>query len=63
MTTILDALKNAQINFNNVIKMNHILKEHPIFCLAKNQLENALEALEKGGKLNDDISEYIEDVF
>ena len=62
MTTILDALKNAQINFDNLAKQT-FLDQKPFYIIAKSQLDNAIEAIEKGGKLEDDISEYIEDVF
>ena len=53
-TTVLDALRSAQNNFNTVKKMGYI---NPFFLIAKEQLDNALEALDNGLKLNDVIQE------
>jgi hypothetical protein len=45
-TTVLEALQNAQINFDNLGRMG--LKENPIYFIASEQLKNAIEALLNG---------------
>ena len=43
----LELFRCAQINFNNVEKMVPLLKEYPIFQIAKRQLAEAIEIAEK----------------
>ena len=38
---------SAQMNFENVVKMNPLLKSHPIFQLAMEQLQEVIDRLEK----------------
>ena len=59
MTTVLDALLNAQFNFSNVERMAPSLSQHPIYRLAKGQLDNAIEALENGCKAESAIQDSI----
>lgn len=40
-------LLNAQINFQNVEKMNPGLKAHPIYRMAKEQLDNAIRVIDQ----------------
>lgn len=54
-TTALEALQNAQINFETLGNMG--LKSNPFFVIAKNQLDNGIEALENGMKPDDIIQE------
>ena len=54
-TTVLDALRNAQVNFETISKMG--LKGNPIFAIAFDQLSNAVTALENGKKRDDVIQE------
>ena len=42
-----ETIRCAKINFENVVKMNPALGEHPIFKMAMEQLKNGLEKLEK----------------
>jgi hypothetical protein len=46
MTTVLEALQNAQINLTTVGSAG--ANRHPIFAVAMGQLSNAIEALENG---------------
>lgn len=41
-----EELLNAQINFENAEKMMPLLKEHPIFQIAKEQLAAGIKMLE-----------------
>lgn len=43
----LEIIMNAQINFENVAKMNPDLKLHPIFGMATEQLENGIAKLKE----------------
>jgi len=43
----LELFRCAQINFNNAEKMMPLLKEYPIFQIAKRQLAEAIKAAEK----------------
>uniref|UniRef100_A0A6M3KYJ9 Uncharacterized protein n=1 Tax=viral metagenome TaxID=1070528 RepID=A0A6M3KYJ9_9ZZZZ len=43
----LELFRCAQINFNNVEKLVPLLKEYPIFQIAKTQLAEAIEVAEK----------------
>ena len=56
-TTVLDALHNAQINFETIGEMG--AKNNPIFMIAMGQLENAIAALENGKQPDDVIQEHI----
>lgn len=55
MTTILDALRNAEYNFATVGK----LSQHPIWMVAMTQLGNAIRALENGHSPNDVLQEHM----
>lgn len=55
MTTILEALKNAQYNFETSKRLA------PAFDIAMDQLSNAIRALESGASPDDDIQDYIAD--
>lgn len=59
MTSVHEAMLNAQFNFGKIEKMLPILKSHPIYLIAKNQLDNALKSIDEGKGLNDEM----EDVF
>lgn len=52
-TTVLDALENAKINFENARTMGAIGK--PIYDMAVEQLSNAIKALENGMGADDII--------
>ena len=54
-TTVLEALQNAQINFENVGKMG--AKNNPIFMMAMEQLNNAIASLENDKGPNDVIQD------
>lgn len=56
-TTVLEALQNAQINFETL--GNSGLKANGIFLIAKGQLDNAIEALENGKELDDVLQEHL----
>lgn len=56
-TTVLDALQNAQINFETIGKMG--AKSNPIFMIAMDQLNNAVTALENDKGPNDVIQEHM----
>ena len=43
----LEILQNTQINFENLVKMVPFVGNHPIYKLAKEQLDNALIGYEK----------------
>ena len=53
MNDIFEQLKCAEINFENAEKMMPLLKEHPIFQLAKLQLNDGIKLLEKKIKAGD----------
>lgn len=53
MTTVLDALRAAQINFESALKTG----SKPIFMIAQEQLSNAVMALENGMSANDVIQD------
>lgn len=55
MTTVLDALRNAQYNFENVGRMGG--NANPFFVIALDQLTNAVEALENDKKPSDVLQE------
>ena len=56
-TTVLEALQSAQINFGTLAKLG--LKVHPIYFLAMDQLNNALQAIENNKSLNSVIQEHM----
>ncbi|WP_133719034.1 hypothetical protein [Methylocaldum gracile] len=56
-TTVLDALQNAQINFETIGKMG--AKNNPIFMIAMNQLKNAITALENDKGPDDVIQDHM----
>jgi hypothetical protein len=56
-TTVLDALQNAQINFETIGKMG--AKNNPIFMIAMDQLNNAIAALENDKGPDDVIQEHM----
>lgn len=58
-TTVLDALLNAQINFKNAEDMQPALQRNPVFKIATNQLNNALEAIKNDMSLDDIIQESL----
>ena len=58
-TTVLDALRNAQINFETLGNMG--LRNNPIYLITKEQLDNALEAINNGKALDDIIQEHMFD--
>lgn len=43
-----DVLLSSQINFQNVEKMNPGLLKHPIYQLARNQLDNVIKHVNEG---------------
>ena len=53
MVTILDALLNAQINFKTIGKIG--LSSNPIYLITSDQLNNAIQALENGKGIYDEI--------
>ena len=55
-TTVFEALQNAQANFATLGGMG--LSANPFFIIAKEQLDNAIEALDNGLELNDLIQEH-----
>lgn len=55
-TTVLEALQNAQVNFETVGKMG--AGNHPIFVIAMDQLGNAITALENEMKPDDLLQEH-----
>jgi len=57
-TTVREALMNAQINLGNVLKFGI---QNPIVMIAKNQLDNAMTAIEHGMALDDVIQESMFD--
>ncbi len=57
MTTILDALQNAQCNLETLGRLG--AKSHPIFLVALDQLSNAIKALENGKAPNDVLQERL----
>ena len=44
--SILEVLMNAQINLQTFQQMNPAVARHPIFMIAKQQLDNGIQALE-----------------
>ena len=56
-TTVLEALQNAQCNFENIRKMG--FKNNPLYEFAMDQLKNGIEALEKGKNPDDILQEYM----
>lgn len=58
-TTVREAILNAQINFDAVLRLNRSLGDHPIFTIAKGQLDNAVEALNNGMALDEVIQESL----
>jgi hypothetical protein len=57
-TTVLDALMNAQINFETSSAMQGAMR-NAIHGLAMEQLKNGIEALENGMTPYDEIQEHI----
>lgn len=55
--SILEVLMNAQINFENVARMNAAVSRHPMFMLATEQLKNGIAALEAGQSPDDTYTE------
>jgi hypothetical protein len=56
-TTVLDALYNAQINFETIGKMG--AGNNPIFMIAMEQMNNAIAALESGVGPDSVIQEHM----
>lgn len=56
-TTVLEALQNAQLNFETL--GNSGLKTNGIFLIAKDQLDNAIEALEAGKAADYVLQEHL----
>lgn len=56
MTTVLEALQNAQINFQNAQRMTGTIG-HPMFAMAHEQLSNGIEALNNEMNARDVIQE------
>lgn len=56
-TTVLEALQNAQFNFETL--GNSGLKTNGIFLIAKDQLDNAIEALKNGKAVDDVLQEHL----
>ena len=61
MLTIHEVLLNAQINFENLERLNPGVKQSPIYWMAKNQLDNALKQLEDGGSVEAEFVEADDD--
>ncbi len=55
--SIREVILNSQANFENVERMNPMLKNHPIYMIAKSQLDNAIKAIVIDNKKLDDIYE------
>jgi len=51
-TTVLEALQNAKVNFENLGSMAGFLKTHPLYMIGMEQLKNGVEALEEGKESN-----------
>lgn len=45
--SILEVAESAKINFENTVKMNPHIGQHPIFIIAMEQLKTVVEMLEK----------------
>ena len=43
---ILELLRCSQINFDNLVKMNPLIKDHPMYQIARLQLDEVVEQLE-----------------
>ena len=43
---ILEELRSSQINFDNLVKLNPIIKDHPMYIIARMQLDAAVENIE-----------------
>lgn len=56
-TRVIDALLNAQVNFNTFGSMG--AKSNPFFMIAMEQLSNAIAALENGKTPDDIIQEHM----
>ena len=56
-TTVLEALQNAQINFETIGKMG--AKNNPIFMIAMDQLNNAITALDNDKGADDVIQDHM----
>ena len=54
-TTALEALRNAQINFQTIGNLG--ARNNPIFMIAFSQLTNAIAALENGKEAHDVIQD------
>lgn len=48
--SILEIAKNSKINLENVIKLNPVLENHPIFVIAMDQLNEVIKRLEENAK-------------
>lgn len=57
-TTVREALMNAQINLSNA---DNFASPYPMMMIAKDQLDNAMKALENGMDLDDVIQESMLD--
>ncbi len=55
--SIREVILNSQANFENIERMNPMLKNHPIYMIAKSQLDNAIKAIVIDNKKLDDIYE------
>lgn len=45
--SIIEVAENAKINFENVVKMNPALGQHPIFTIAMEQLTEVIKMLKE----------------
>lgn len=54
MTTVMDALRNAQFNLQTLGKAG--AKSNPIFAIALEQLTNAIQSIEDGKSVDDEVS-------
>lgn len=45
--SILEIAENAKINFDNTVKMNPHIGQHPLFAIAMEQLKEAIKMLEE----------------
>ena len=55
--SIREVLLNSQANFENVERMNPMLKNHPLYMIAKRQLDNVIKAIVIDNKKLDNIWE------
>lgn len=56
-----EALMNAQYNLESLAKQNPSLLKHPIFFIAKAQIDNVIKHFEANKSIDDEIEEPEED--